>query len=487
MALPPLTVTRLSQKFVSDDGRIIARLFDPGGEARIRAVVDRVMATSEEEVESVLARTLRRYNARHGDVGEIFEEHFNELTDEFEAPPGLSRERRLLIGAYFTMEYSVESAALFNPSIVPHPSQEGVPGGSLRFVMSLRATGEGHISSIVFRTGVIDGSGGIRFDVPGRYMQRLKPVRDRQIEKKWLFRKLIEMGAYNDAVQAVLDRLPKTFTYVKLDRAVEEVRQTTSAPDVHEEAATNIRWVACSNYVLRFAPGTDPSRIVIFPATENESRGIEDARLVRFVDDDGRVRYYATYTAYNGFRILPQLLETCDFSTIRVRTLHGRHAQNKGFALFPRKLEGWYLMLSRLDGENNYLMRSRDIAFWNDAVLLQTPEYPWEFVQIGNCGSPLETEAGWLLLTHGVGPMREYCIGASLLDLEDPSKVLGHLAEPLIVPTDEEREGYVPNVVYSCGALIHAGRLIIPYAMADSATSFASVPVDDLLAHLSAE
>jgi predicted GH43/DUF377 family glycosyl hydrolase len=487
MAPPPLTVTRLDRKFVSDDRRIIARLFDPGGEARIRAVVDRVMAMREEDVEAVLARTLRRYNARHGDVGEIFEDHFNELTKEFEPPPGLSRERRLLIGAYFTMEYSVESAALFNPSIVPHPNQEGVPGGSLRFVMSLRATGEGHLSSIVFRTGVIEGGGGIRFDVPSRYMHRLKPVRDRQIEKKWLFRKLIEIGAYNDAAQAVLDRLPEEFPYQELDRAVEAVRHTAGTTEMYEEAATNICWVARSNYLLEYEPGTDPSSVVIFPATENESRGIEDARLVRFVDDDEEVRYYATYTAYNGFRILPQLMETPDFGTIRVRTLHGKYAQNKGFALFPRKLDGWYLMLARLDGENNYLMKSRDIAFWNDAVLLQAPEYPWEFVQIGNCGSPLETEAGWLLLTHGVGPMREYCIGASLLDLEDPSRVLGHLAEPLIVPIDEEREGYVPNVVYSCGALIHAGRLIIPYAMADSATSFASVPVDDLLAHLSAE
>jgi predicted GH43/DUF377 family glycosyl hydrolase len=235
---------------------------------------------------------------------------------------------------------------------------------------------------------------------------------------------------------------------------------------------------------MHLSPDVDPSEVVIFPASENESRGIEDARLVQFTDDDGTVRYYATYTAYDGFRILPQLLETENFQRLRVRTLHGKYAQNKGFALFPRKMDGCFLMLSRLDGENNFLMKSPDVAFWNEAVQLQTPTHPWEFMQIGNCGAPLETDEGWLLLTHGVGPMREYCIGASLLDLENPAKVIGHLREPLIVPADDEREGYVPYVVYSCGALIHGGKLIIPYAMADSATSFASVDVDDLLAHL---
>ncbi len=484
MTLDTLTVRRLPHKFVSDDRRVIPRFFDPGGETRARAVINRVLSLSDAEVDDVLTRTLRRYDSRHRDIGSVYEEHFRELSEEYDPPRDVSHARRLLIGAYFTMEYSVESAALFNPSVVPSLRQDGVPEGSLRFIMSLRATGEGHISSLVFRTGVINGEADITFDPPGRYTQRLKPVLDRRIEKKWLFQKLIEMGEYDNSVQAVLDRLPDTFNYSKLCQAVGEIKRGTDTPEVFEHVEENMTWVARSNYMLKFPRDTDPSEVVIFPATENESRGIEDVRMVRFADHDGEVRYYATYTAFNGFRILPQLMETQDFSTIRVRTLHGRCTQNKGFALFPRKIGNWYMMVSRLDGENLFLMKSDNIVFWNEAKVLQAPKFPWEFVQIGNCGAPLETEKGWLLLTHGVGPMREYCIGVMLLDKNDPSIILGQLAQPLIIPTGEEREGYVPNVVYSCGALIHAGRLIIPYAMADSATSFACVEVDELLAHL---
>jgi len=245
-----------------------------------------------------------------------------------------------------------------------------------------------------------------------------------------------------------------------------------------------VLWLARSNYHLKMPPDCDPSEIVIFPASENESKGIEDVRLVQFTEEDGSTVYYGTYTAYNGFRILPQIFETTDFTTIRVHTLNGQYVQNKGMALFPRRIGNWYMMVSRLDGENMYLMRSENIHFWNEAIKLQEPKYPWEFVQIGNCGSPIETEAGWLLLTHGVGPMRQYCIGVSLLDRDDPSKVIGHLKQPLLVPTEQERDGYVPNVVYSCGAMIHHDMLFIPYAMSDSATSFASVAVSDLLGAL---
>ena len=245
-----------------------------------------------------------------------------------------------------------------------------------------------------------------------------------------------------------------------------------------------IRWLARSNYYLTFPDDCDISEVVIYPVTENESRGIEDARFVRFVDDDGSVTYYGTYTAYNGFNILPQLLETTDFRHFRITTLNGEYAQNKGAALFPRRIDGWYWMISRADGENLYAMRSDNIRFWNEAQPLQTPTYPWEFVQIGNCGSPLETKEGWLLLTHGVGPMRRYCIGASLLDLDDPTRVIAQMKEPLLAPNEREREGYVPNVVYSCGALIHNGDLVMPYAMSDSATSIATVPVRELLDHM---
>jgi predicted GH43/DUF377 family glycosyl hydrolase len=246
-----------------------------------------------------------------------------------------------------------------------------------------------------------------------------------------------------------------------------------------------MRWLARSNYHLKFPARSAVSEVAIFPVNENESRGIEDARFVRFTDDDGAVMYYGTYTAYNGFRILPQLLETPDFTEFRITTLNGKYAQNKGVALFPRKINGWYVLISRADNENLYVATSKNVRFWNDAQRLQTPTYPWELIQIGNCGSPIETEAGWLLLTHGVGPMRTYCIGAALLDLQDPTRVVGHLAEPLMIPDERERDGYVPNVVYSCGAIVHNDLLVMPYAMSDSATSVATVRLQELLDCLS--
>ena len=243
-------------------------------------------------------------------------------------------------------------------------------------------------------------------------------------------------------------------------------------------------WLAHSSYRLEFPDDSALSERVIFPVNENESRGIEDARFVRFIHDDGRIVYYATCTAYNGFQSLPQFVETTDFQRFRVNTLNGRCAQNKGMALFPRKIADRYVMISRLDGENLYVLRSDDIHFWNEAEKIQGPTHPWEFIQIGNCGSPIETDEGWLLLTHGVGPMREYWIGALLLDRDDPSRVIGHLKDPILMPTDEERDGYVPNVVYSCGGMVHNDQLIIPYGISDTATGIALVSMADLLSHL---
>jgi predicted GH43/DUF377 family glycosyl hydrolase len=288
------------------------------------------------------------------------------------------------------------------------------------------------------------------------------------------------MGIYTEALQVILDQLKESFTL----NDVESLCHDAEASVVFREDAQNILWVCHSNYVLAMPPDTDPSEIVIFPTSENERHGIEDGRFVRFIDEDGSATYYGTFTAVSSRHYQCQLMEIQDFRTIHVRTLHGHFAQNKGLALFPRRIQGLYTMLSRMDGENNYVMHSTDITRWDNASLLQTPKYPWEFVQIGNCGSPIETDKGWLMLTHGVGPMREYSIGACLLALEDPTQVIGHLREPLIIPAEHEREGYVPNVVYSCGALVHNGQLIIPYATADSATTFASVSVDTLLSYL---
>ncbi|MFC1763279.1 glycoside hydrolase family 130 protein [Planctomycetota bacterium] len=480
MAQSELQVKRLPQRFVSDDRRVITRFFDPGGESRIRSVVVRVLGLTTQQAEATLAQTLCRYNQRHRDIGDVFLDHFKRLAQVHNLPQSLCKVKQMLIGAYFTMEYSVESAALFNPSIVPAANQEGIDEGDLRFILSLRATGEGHKSSIVFRTGVVQASGSLSFDTPSPYLHRVRRVPNESVEEEWLRRALIAMDSYSDAAQVILDQLGDTFTLGEIEDLCHDAEKSA----VFTDAAQSILWICHSNYTLALPENTDPSEIVIFPTTENEQHGIEDARFVQFYENDGSTTLYGTFTAVNGSQIQCQLMEIQDFRRIRVRTLHGYFAQNKGLALFPRRIQGLYAMLSRVDGENNYVMCSTDITCWENASLLQTPQYPWEFMQIGNCGSPLETEKGWLMLTHGVGPMREYCIGACLLEKEDPTKVIGTLREPLIVPAEDEREGYVPNVVYSCGALIHNGELIIPYAMADSATSFAAVSVDTLLSHL---
>ncbi len=463
--------------------RVISRPFFPG-KRRTKDILHRIMQMPEDKVTELLATVRTGFNQRHRDLTNIISKRFEEIAPYLDHDTPLSENRRLLIGAYFTNEYSLESVALFNPSIVLHPDQTNVEDESCRIILSLRACGEGHISSIEFRTGMINTNGDLTVDEPSPHAASEKPVPDTRYEKYPFFLKLIEMGAYNEIAEAILEDLDEMFTTGELRRVAEKHRGEHSDPAYVEETTTNMLWLADSNYHIQFPYETDLSERVIFPVNENESRGIEDARFVRFVYDGGQVVYYATYTAYNGFRILPQLIETCDFRYFKIITLNGRYAQNKGMALFPKLLNGNYLMVSRVDGENLFLMESDNLHFWNEAVELRQPVYPWEFMQIGNCGSPLETEHGWLLLTHGVGPMREYCMGAMLLDLKDPSQVIGHLDEPFLVPTSEERDGYVPNVVYSCGGIIHNGNVIIPYAMSDTATGIASVELATLLKHM---
>lgn len=479
-ACPP--VTRLNLRLNPDPKRVIARLYVPGGDGRVQAIADRVMSLSDGEVETLLAEIRRDFGDRHVDLDAVMKRHFQAVRGQLTFNERPSPPRQLLMGAHYTMEYSLESVALFNPSIVPHPDQSGVGPNELRFIMSLRACGEGHISSIEFRSGVIDVEGEVTLDPLSRYVAMEKPVPDKLFEKYPFFLKLIEMGAYNAVAESILDQLGDRFTLDDLQQVIERNSPPYPDQDNYHETADNVLWLARSNYYLSFPVSSNLSERVIFPVSENESRGIEDARFVRFVHDDQTVVYCATYTAYNGFRILPQLIETPDFRNFNVVTLNGRFAQNKGMALFPRKIDGEYLMISRIDGENLYLMRSDNSHFWNEADLLRTPSLPWEYVQIGNCGSPIETDAGWLLLTHGVGAMRKYCIGALLLDLDDPAKVIGFCKEPLMVPTESERDGYVPNVVYSCGAIVHRDELFIPYAMSDSASSIAKVSLPDLLA-----
>ncbi|MBZ0268534.1 glycoside hydrolase family 130 protein [bacterium] len=480
----PLAVTRLPVTLAGDDRRVITRFFDPGGESRIRRVIERVGQLSDLEVSRWLDRVSRRFGTRHSDIATVFERHHDTAMLMIGDTHDVTPNRKALIGSYFTMEYSIESAALFNPSIVPHWNQDDLPDGAVRFILSLRATGEGHVSSVVFRTGVIGADHDVRIDPPARFSHPIGVRPDKLYSKPHFRRKLTEMAVRGKAVDPVLERIGDSFTMVQLEDAITAARAAASDEQLSESAIEAIRWLARSNYQLELPHGADPAEMVIFPQTSNESRGIEDLRMVRFVDDDASVTYYGTCSAYDGFRVLPQLIETTDFLTIGVHTLNGARVQAKGMALFPRRIGGHYVMCSRIDGENLYIMRSDIVQFWETAELLQTPVQPWEFVQIGNCGSPLETPEGWLLLTHGVGPMRTYAIGAMLLDLDDPLKVIGVLDEPLIMPTEEERDGYVPNVVYTCGAMIHNGQVCIPFAMSDSATRFATVPLDRLLDRL---
>jgi len=477
-----LKVERKANKIVGDTSRVITRLHLPDKRYRIPKIIQRIMNLPDKAADNLIAQIMVDFSGRHKDIGHVFEQHLNEVKDYLPRETMLSDVQRALIGAYFTMEYSIESAALFNPSIVLHPDQGDLDEGSLRFIMSLRAIGEGHVSSIVFRSGVLDRNNTFIFDPSSDYVQRadvrLNPVYDRHLFQL----KLNEMEACNEVTAHILDQLPGDFTYNELKEKIGALRASPIFSDERQNGTFEIMyWLANSNYEVGFHPDHKISERVIFPVSNNESRGIEDARFVQFFDDNGEVTYYATYTAYNGFKILPQLIETKDFIKFKVITLNGQAIQNKGMALFPRKIDGSYVMLSRQDGENNHIMFSDNIHFWQESKIIQEPTRSWEFIQIGNCGSPLETDKGWIVLTHGVGPMRQYCIGAMLLDLENPERVIGSLEEPLLAPREEEREGYVPNVVYTCGAIFHNRDLVIPYGMSDIASGIAIVGVSELI------
>jgi len=469
-----------------DNKRVVVRPFISMDPTRVQHIIARALALSEPETEKQLSLIRADFSERHIDLDKSWLRHFERVRAQIPDGETISEPRRLFIGALFSGEYALESAALFNPSIVPHPNQTGLGQGDLRFILSLRSTGEGHISSIQFRTGVIhrDHSVEIKKATPFVTLPELNP--NPTYHKRTFLDKLGEMGLENDWAASVMGRLGKTFLFDELDRSIQQAALDEASAHTRDEPRTLecMHWLAESNYEIHFAPSSEMSERIIFPVSPNESNGIEDARFVRFVEHDGSVIYYATYTAYNGRVILPQLIETADFLNFRVLTLNGQAVQNKGMALFPRRIDGRYVMLTRQDDENLYLAFSDNPHFWSDPLLLEEPQQPWEFVKLGNCGSPIETEAGWLVLTHGVGPMRKYCIGATLLDLHDPAKIIGRLKEPLLRPEGNEREGYVPNVVYSCGSLVHNGQLILPYGISDTASSIVRIELSELLAAL---
>lgn len=483
---PRQLLQRQSTVLKAESSRVITRPHIPGDKTRIKTLINRVVKLSEENVHNLLEAVLLDFASRHRNFRGALEKSFNHIAQHVPKKLALSSEQKLLLGAYFTQEYSVESAALFNPSIVPHPDQKGVDKGSQRFVMSFRATGEGHVSSIEFRSGIVDANSDIYFDPISQYVATPKMLIDPVYNRLHFRRKLQEMGVRDRITNHLLQGLGENFTLDKLQRQIKNLRSTKFRVKDKQTAIDTVLWLARSNYEVIFSPDEQISERVIFPVTENESRGIEDARFVRFIDDDWHSTYYATYTAYNGFEILPQILETTDFLTFKIHTLGGKAVHNKGMALFPRKINGKFAMLSRQDGVNNYIMFSDSLRYWNQAQLLQEPAHPLEYVQVGNCGSPVETPEGWLTLFHGVGPMRRYSLWVELLDLNDPSKVIGRLNEPILTPDEHERDGYVPNVVYTCGSMIHGESWIIPYGIADQRCRVATVSVPELLARLKA-
>ena len=478
----PAKVKRTSVTLHPDRTRVLIRPFNVASGERAGKICAQVMALSDREVHALVEQVQAEFGERHLKIREFLKRRFEFVRHSLRAGRQVSEERQLLLGAYFTHEYALEAAALFNPSIVPHPDQSDLPPGSLRFILSLRATGEGHISSITFRTGLLGADGEITINTPTRYCLEPAQAPNASYEKRLFERKLQELGLAGDLSRHALDGLGVSFTLEELRASVSlAVKQLRARDQESGAAARKTLMLALSNYEVQFAPDSRLSERVLFPTSPSQSNGIEDARFVLFKNDDGTQTYFATYTAYDGKMVLPQFIETPDFLHFKFITLNGSAVQNKGMALFPRKINGLYAMLGRQDYENIYLMFSDHLHFWNSAQLVLKPKFPWEFIQLGNCGSPIETEAGWLVLSHGVGAMRKYCIGAFLLDRDDPTKVIGRLREPLIKPDENEREGYVPNVVYSCGSLLHERQLIIPYAMSDYATTFATLPLDEVL------
>ncbi len=479
-------VRRRSTLLNAESSRVITRPHIPGDKARSRGLIDRVSKLSNDDVHNLLEAVYQDFSGRHRNYREALQRNFERIAEHVPKRLSLSSEKQLLLGAYFTAEYSVEAAALFNPSVVIHPDQKGVDKGSQRFVMSFRATGEGHLSSIEFRSGIVDKNEDIYFDPVSQYVATPEMHTDPVYHRLHFQRKINEICACERVMNYLLDDLKETFTFDELQLQIKKLRSTKFRVIDKQHTIDTALWLARSNYEVIFRPDEQISERVIFPVSENESAGIEDARFVRFADEDRSITYYATYTAYNGFDILPQLLETTDFLTFRMHTISGKAAQNKGMALFPRKINGNFVMLSRQDGVNNYIMFSDSIRHWDEAELLQEPTHPLESVQVGNCGSPVETSEGWLALFHGVGPMRKYSIWAQLLDINDPSKVIGRLDEPILTPDEHERDGYVPNVVYTCGSMIHGDALIIPYGIADQRCRVATVSVPEMLSRLKA-
>lgn len=479
-------IYRQKLSFLPDESRVITKLFELD-KVRIYKILDRVLNLSDKERSRILEQVVANFKKRHKNIKRIFKDNFDEIIQHLDITiyNGLSLENKLLVGAYFTLEYSIESAALFNPSIVPHPfqTQEDIANNNLKVILSFRAVGEGHMSSVVFRSGLLDKDGNIEMDDLSHLVEMAKIIHSVEYSKQDFIMKLSDMGHYK-LVKAIFDELLDAFTVDELNESVRHFKDKGSLSRKEETAIDTLYWIIRSNYEIEFDDESDLSERAIFPRSTTDIRAIEDARFIAYSNGDGSYTYYAPYTAYNGITILPQLIETKDFYRFKIKTMTGPGSQNKGMALFPKKINGKYAMISRNDNENLFIMYSDSLNYWENPVLIREPKFFWEFMQIGDSGSPIKTEKGWLLLTHGVGPVRTYSLGAILLDLEDPAKVIAELKEPLLVPREAERNGYVPNVVYSCGALLHNEWIVLPYAASDTRSGIVKFKLNDLLEQL---
>lgn len=479
-------VTRQGLRLPPDPARVVARLFVAGhevvggGESRATGVVGRILELDEAVVVSQLADLEHRFGARHHDLRATFARHAERVAGRIDPDLEVSDERWLFLGATFTHEYSPEAAALCNPSMVAHPDQSALPDGHLRFVMSVRGIGEGHRSSIGFRTGTIAPDGAVDVDEPSPFLVT-GTAHPGIFEREAFCERLVEIGADSEDAAYVLDHLGDTFMLEELDVRLEVLASQRDTRRDELATAKLLRAIAACSYETGFPPDSELSERILMPAMAAEAHGMEDARFVRFVEDDGAVSYYASYTAFDGHDITQQLLRTTDFVRFSSSLMVGEAASNKGLAIFPRRVGGKFAALSRHDRESNGVAFSASPTRWGEALTVQVPDQGWEVVQLGNCGPPIETDAGWLVLTHGVGPMRTYAIGALLLDLDDPSRVIGVSPDALLTPESNEQDGYVPNVVYSCGALRHGDVVVVPYGIADTSIGFATVDLPRLL------
>lgn len=478
-------VNRVPVRLRPNPSRVVTQLFVAGqevvggAEGRAADVVARILELDETVVVRRLADLVERFGDRHRDLLGTFGRHADRVADRIDPSAELSEERWLVLGAAFTHEYAIEAAALCNPSIVAAPDQSAAPPGGVAVIVSLRGIGEGHRSSIAFRTGTVTQSGAVTIDAPGPFPVIGTP-QSGVFDRDAFHGRLRAIGADGETAASVLNGLESTFTSDELDRRLALLASQSDTRLDADGVIAELRAIASCSYRVQFAADSEVSERVLAPAMAAESHGLEDARFVRFVDDDGSATYYASYTAFDGVAVTQQLLQTTDFSSFSMSPMVGPAAANKGLALFPRRINGRYVALTRHDRATNAVAVSDSLSRWQAASTLQVPEQDWEVIQLGNCGSPIETDVGWLVITHGVGPMRTYSLGALLLDLEDPTRVVAALAAPLLTPLAREQDGYVPNVVYSCGSFLFEDTLVLPYGIGDADTGFATISWPEL-------